>query len=165
MNLFKTTLLASVVAAAGVGTAQAAQHTESFQVTITITESCTINSASNVDFGDKVRSSAGDVTANGTINVTCTPGTAYQIGLSNGDYYASGSRRMAGTGGFVPYNLYLDGAMTQNWGQNWGTADVASGIGDGSAQPYTVFGRVSGSGNVNVPAGVYSDTIIATVAY
>jgi len=166
MNLFKTTLIATALAGACfTGNATAGTDDESFQVTITITESCAINSASNITFADKARSSGGAVTANGTLSVTCTPNTSYQIGLSNGNYYANSSRQMAFGTNRVAYSLYNDAAMTQNWGQNWGTTDVVAGTGTGSAVPITVYGRVEGDANVNVPAGVYSDTVVATIAY
>ena len=166
MNVFKTTLIAAALATAGfAGNAAAATDDESFQVTITITESCQINSASNIAFADKARSSAGAITANGTLSVTCTPNTSFQIGLSNGNYYSGGNRQMAFGTNRVAYNLYSNAALSQNWGQNWGTADVVSGTGTGSAQAITVYGRVDGDANVNVPAGVYSDTVVATINY
>jgi spore coat protein U-like protein len=64
------------------------------------------------------------------------------------------------------YNLYLDSAYTQIWGDGTGgTVTKSDNIGGllGSSISYTVYGRLPGG--QNVPAGVYSDTVFVTVIY
>lgn len=168
MTLFKRTLIAAALATACVaGPASAATDTTDIQVTITITESCTFETGGDdVEFGQKARSSAGDVTATGSLIVNCTTGTPYTIALNEGANGASvTSRLMKRSSGTetIPYSLYRDAAMTQNWGN--GTSDVQGGTGNGTDQSIPVYGRVLGSSNVNVPAGSYADTITATVTY
>lgn len=168
MRLFKSTLIATALVAAGfVGNASAATATTTFQVKIKITESCEFKTGgSDVVFPDKVRSSTGDVTANGALVVNCTTGTPYSIGLNqgaNGSSVTSRVMKHASLNNTIPYSLYRDAAMTQNWGTAAGV--VESGTGNGANQTIPVYGRVLGSSNVNVPAGDYADTITATITY
>ncbi|HET6397138.1 MAG TPA: spore coat U domain-containing protein [Pseudoxanthomonas sp.] len=159
--------LAAALALAATGNATAATDTTTFQVRITVTESCEFRTGgSDVNFPDKVRSSAGDVTATGALVVNCTTGTPYAIGLDQGTYGSSVTSRLmkhaTGTA-TIPYSLYRDAAMTQNWGDAAGATQP--GVGNGSDQTVQVYGRVLGSSNVNVPAGDYADTITATITY
>ena len=169
MNLFKSTLIATALVAAGfAGTANAATATSNFQAKIVITESCAFSTtgASDVDFGTKARSAGGNEDDNGTLVVNCTTGTPYAIGLDQGTYGSSVTSRLmkhaTGTA-TIPYSLYRDAAMTQNWGDAAGATQP--GVGNGSDQTVQVYGRVLGSSNVNVPAGDYADTITATITY
>src|SRR5690348_15641269 len=80
MNVFKSTLIAAALVAAGVaGNADAATANSNFQVKINITESCSFSStgASDVDFGNKARMSTGNVDTTGILVVNCTQGTTY----------------------------------------------------------------------------------------
>ncbi|KAF1700713.1 Csu type fimbrial protein [Pseudoxanthomonas kaohsiungensis] len=167
MNLFKNTLIATALVAAGLaGTASAATDTRNFQVKINITESClfSTSASSDLDFGNKARLSANDVDSTSTLVVTCTNGTPYNIGLNagTGSGATDTARKMTGPGGTVPYSLYKNTGRTQNWGDT-GTNRVA-GTGSGSAQTITVYGRVL-SADTGVSAGTYTDTITATITY
>lgn len=161
--------IAAFLSLGGVQTADAATATGNFQVRITITESCSFSTAgaSDLDFGDKARASAGDVADQGSLVVNCTQGTPYNIGLNQGTGAGAttSNRKMTSAGGdTVGYSLYRDGALTQNWGDTVGV-DTQPGTGTGSDQTVPVYGRVLGGSNVNVPAGQYSDTIVATITY
>lgn len=168
MNLFKSTLIATALVAAGfVGNAHAAQDTDTFNVKIVITESCSFSAAAtDVDFQSKARGSAGDVDATGTLVVTCTNGTPYTIALNAGTYSGATvtSRRMSSGSSNVPYSLYRDSNRTENWG-NTGAADMVAGTGDGNAQNISVYGRVLSADTVGASAGTYTDTITATINY
>ncbi|KAF1698403.1 MULTISPECIES: spore coat U domain-containing protein [Pseudoxanthomonas] len=163
----KLSLAAALSAAALAGNAHAATDTDTFQVLIKITESCEFRTGgSDVVFPDTVRSAAGDVTANGALVVNCTTGTPYAIALNQGANGSSVTSRLmkhASLNETIPYSLYRDAALTQNWGDTTGTTQA--GTGDGTDQTVPVYGRVLGSSNVNVPAGDYADTITATVTY
>lgn len=169
MKLFKSTLIATALIAAGfAGNASAATATASFQAKIVITESCAFSTtgAADVDFGTKARSAAGNEDDNGTLVVNCTTGTPYNIGLSAGAFPAATvtTRRMSSGSSNIPYSLYRDAARTLNWGNTVGT-DTLTATGNGANQNVTVYGRVAGGANVNVPAGTYTDTITATITY
>jgi spore coat protein U-like protein len=169
MNLFKTTLIATALVAAGMSaSANAATDTAQFQVQIVITESCDIQavSASNIDFATQARNTGAPVDAQGTLQVNCTSGTPYTIGLNAGANSTSATasannRRMANGTNFVPYGLYRDSGRTLFWGNVIGT-DTVAGTGNATNQSIPVFGRVP---STNAPAGTYVDTVIATVTY
>lgn len=170
MKLRNVPLLACIAVAAASGAAHAATDTTQFQVKITITESCDVHTvnATDIDFGTHVRSTdATPIDNQGALQLNCSRGTPYQIALDPGLHFSSGTaaadnRRMLGAdNNYVPYGLYRDAARTQFWGRVLGTNTVA-GIGNAAPQSIPVFGRVPAT---NVPAGVYLDTITATVTY
>lgn len=144
------------------GLAQTA--TTQFTVQITITASCQINSASNMDFGSNGVIS-GNVDAASTLTVQCTNSTPYNIGLNAGTGTGATveTRLMTGpASATIGYSLYTTEARTAVWGNTVGTNTV-TGTGTGAAQAYTVYGRV---GQQTTPApGVYTDTVTATISY
>ncbi|HEX4555599.1 MAG TPA: spore coat U domain-containing protein [Xanthobacteraceae bacterium] len=141
----------------------AATSTATFTVQVTVVATCTINSASTLNFG-----SQGVFTANvdqtSTIQVQCTNTTPYTIGLDAG--LGSGAtvavRKMTSGGATVNYTLYSDSGRTTVWGTTIGTNTVAA-TGNGAAQSYTVYGRIPAQ---TTPApGSYADTVTVTVTY
>ncbi|WP_250537024.1 spore coat U domain-containing protein [Caballeronia sp. AZ10_KS36] len=143
----------------------ASPKTTTFTVSLTIQADCSIT-ANSLNFG-----TTGLITSNidqaTTMSVTCSSGTAYNVGLDGGSVSGStvATRLLGGTGTPVPtvnFALYRDSARTQNWGQTVGT-DTLSNTGSGSAQTLTVYGRVPPQ---NAPAaGAYSSTITTTVTF
>ncbi len=97
--------------------------------------------------------------------MTCSSGTAYNVGLDQGSVTGSSptARLLGGTGSnTVNFGLYRDAARTLNWGNTVGS-DMQSGTGSGTGQTLTVYGRVP---TQNAPAaGAYSSTITATVTF
>jgi spore coat protein U-like protein len=68
------------------------------------------------------------------------------------------------------YNLYTANTYTTVWGDNTGGTGHATGTGAGMGVPQTqsltVYGRLRAVDNVaGVGAGIYSDTITATITY
>ena len=105
------------------------------------------------------------VDTNAIITVTCTNTTSYNISLNQG--LAAGasvtSRKMTrGGADLLAYSLSSDAARSVNWGQTIGT-DTVAGVGNGSGQTLTVYGRIS-AGQRLTP-GSYADTILATITY
>lgn len=164
-------LIACAVAAglSAASNARAATATTQFQVRIVITESCDIQAvaASDVDFGTFARSSGAPADAQGTLQLNCTQGTPYSIGLDAGanptsTAAAADNRRMTdGNSNYVAYGLYRDTARQQFWGDVIGT-NTLSGTGTASNQAIPVYGRAP---STNAPAGSYVDTVVATVTY
>ena len=152
-----------------VGSAQAATVNDSFRVTIEIRETCSLDvAAADVDFGQVDRSVVGNTDAGSTLQVTCTPGTPWVLGLDNGVNASSPTvsatnRRMTNGTSFVAYGLFRDAGRSQLFGGTAGT-DTVSNTGTGSAQSVPVYGRVPGS-STNVAAGSYEDTVVALVTY
>lgn len=153
-----------------------AADTTTFNVRIIITKACTITAATatDVDFGSVLSTSATQVDAQGSITAQCTALTPYTIALSAGANAATANdvttRRMRNidtavtTNNFVGYQLYSNATRTQVWGNTTGTNTVA-GVGNGLNQPYPVYGRVANPSVNNAATGSYLDTITATITY
>ncbi|MEG1681917.1 MAG: spore coat U domain-containing protein, partial [Stenotrophomonas sp.] len=113
------------------------------------------------------RSSGTPVDAQGTLEVNCTNGTPYTIGMNPGVNSTSttataNNRRMSdGANNFVAYGLYRDAGRQNLWGEVIGT-DTLAGTGTAGAQTIPVYGRVP---STDAPAGSYGDTVIATITY
>lgn len=136
------------------------QMSPSFAVLANVIPNCKVT-AQNINFGNSgVLDTAVD--ANGGLGVTCTPGTAYNIGLNNG-LTGTGptARRMTLGSQAVTYGLYKDAARSQPWGDSGGT--LVPGTGAGTAQSLPVYGRVPTQPTPS--PGTYSDTVVVTVTY
>lgn len=145
------------------GTSYAASTTSTFAVQVAITATCTINSASTLNFGTQgVLGTNVDQTS--TLQVTCTNTTPYNIGLDAGTGSGAtvATRKLTSGGATVNYSLYSDSGRTTVWGTTIAT-DTVAGTGNGAAQSYTVYGRIP---TQTTPApGNYADTITVTVTY
>lgn len=108
-----------------------------------------------------------------SVTVSCiglTTNTSYSIaiGPSSGQT-SSAARYMRSALGGTPliYNLYVDPARTQVWGDASGsmvTGVIApTGLLTGEAQ-HTIYGKITG-GQSDVQAGTFSDTVRVTVSY
>jgi spore coat protein U-like protein len=155
--------LAAILAILFNGTAFAATTTTTFAVQITINASCTILSASTLNFGAQGVLSA-NVNQTSTIAVQCTNTTPYNIGLNAGTSPGATvtTRKMVNGAATVSYSLFSNAGMTTNWGNTVGTDTVAA-TGNGASQSYTVFGQVPPQ-TTPAPA-LYTDTITVTVTY
>jgi len=153
--------LASIIP---MSSAMAQTATTTFSVQITISAECQINSASTLNFGTTGVINA-NIDSSSALAVQCTNSTAYNIGLDAGVGVGAtiAARRMTGpASATVQYSLYQDAGRTTLWGPTIGTNTVAA-TGNGSAQNYTVYGRVPPQGTS--AAGAYSDTVTVTVTY
>lgn len=142
----------------------AATATGSMNVRITITDECKVQTASDLDFG-----SHGVIDANvdqtSTINVQCTTGKSYNVGLSAGAGTGAtvAVRKMTGpASATIDYTIYRESTRTQLWGTTIPT-DTVGGTGNGAIQPLTVYGRVPPQ--TTPPAGLYTDTVSITITY
>ena len=144
--------------------AEAATATGNLNVQITIQAECTLGTINTVNFATHGVLNT-NVDSTGSLSVTCTNTTAYNIGLDAGAGSGAtiAARLMTGTGAAtVTYSLYIDSGRTQVWGSTIGTDTVAA-TGTGAAQSYTVYGRVPPQ---TTPApGIYTDTVVVTVTY
>lgn len=145
------------------GEAHATTTTTPMVVQMTITASCTISSASTLNFG-----SSGVIAANvdqtSTVQVQCTNTTPYNIGLDAGTGSGAtvAARKMTNGAATITYSLYSDSGRTTVWGSTIGTNTVSA-TGSGAAQSFTVYGRVPAQ-STPAPA-VYTDTVTVTVTY
>ncbi len=142
--------------------AEALTATGSFGVQVAIAATCVVTSATTLDFGTQGVLSA-NVDQTSVINITCTNTTPYNIGLDKGLNGSSVlTRQMKAGAAVVNYSMYSDSGRTTNWGNTVGTDTVAA-TGNGSAQAFTVYGRIPPQ--TSPAAGTYTDTITVTVTY
>jgi spore coat protein U-like protein len=158
--LVAATALIGVVAVQDAwGQSQSANAT--IAVTASVDPSCSVT-ASTLSFLTVPATTI--VNANATVNVTCTTGATYEVGMDPGLHAVSSQRNLKITGGatLLPYNLYQDAGYSIPWGNNL-EVDTQEGTGTGSAQPWTVYGQIPSQSTVTT--GVYTDTVTVYVTY
>ncbi|MCO5064510.1 MAG: spore coat U domain-containing protein [Rhizobiaceae bacterium] len=163
MRKIKYLALSVLMAATPVSQASAATVTTNLNVKITITNGCSVETPSDLDFGSEDLLDA-NIDEQTTLSVTCTNQAAYKVGLSAGT--GSGAtesvRKMTGGSETVSYGLYRDAARTLVWGDIAGT-NFYSGTGNGDAQSLSIYGRVPPQ--VTPSARDYTDTVTVTVSF
>ncbi len=146
--------------------------TSSMTVTATINPNCTI-SANPLAFGvydPVVTNASSPLTTSTTLAVTCTAGDTPTVTLGQGSHAAGDStdaspdRRMLATVNATSY--YLSYTLLQPddatpWGNTSGTGYGY--LGTGTAGSITVNGSVGQ--NQQMPAGNYSDSVVATITF
>ncbi|MDM1342545.1 MULTISPECIES: Csu type fimbrial protein [Acinetobacter] len=134
-------------------------NSTTFKVQMTVTERCDIETGQtqDIDFGTIQRSSS-NLTAYGSLNVSCTEGTPYAITLHSDKALKNTQDNSVQ----IPYQLYQDEAYKVVWGNSSQEGFTQSGT--GTDQPLKVWAKVE-DGKTNVPAGTYTDTVVATVTY
>jgi spore coat protein U-like protein len=160
--------IAAGVLLAMAGAAQAATKTSSFTVSATVASNCLI-SAANLDLGTFDGTNDLD-TATSNITVRCTTGLPFSVGLSEGLHgsFANRKLKIAGTDpDTLVYNLYTDSARTIIWNETTNrSGGIGAGMSSGSAVTVPVYGKLLASENDGLgKAGLYNDTIVATITY
>jgi spore coat protein U-like protein len=164
----RANVLAPVVAGALLslaGNAWAATKTASFTVSANVLKNCVI-SAGNLALGDF--DGTNDLTSTSAVSVRCTNGTPYSVTLSTGASGSYANRTLTNGTDTLVYNLYTDAGHTTIWGDNTGGSGhvVGAGTGFAAATALDVYGRLLASDNTGpVDAGVYTDTIVASIVY
>lgn len=139
----------------------AATKTAKFNVTATVQNDCTV-AATDLAFGT-VGLLSSNVDSTSTLTITCTPTTAYKVGLDAGNVTGStvDNRLMASGATTLRYQLYSDTARTQVWRDS--VDSTVGGTGSGVAQSMTVYGRIPVQ---TTPAvGSYLAQVTATITY
>lgn len=163
--------LSKALATAALGmmavTAQAqTTATGTFQVRISIQGVCQITSITDIDFGSPL-SVANTYSQTGTIEVQCTNGLPFTLGLDGGTVTGDvNNRAMASAAGTqIPYTLRHGSPTGANWGNDassW-VSGTGAGIGSSYAIDFTVYGQATVTGTE--PVGQYLDTVTATITY
>ena len=124
---------------------------------------CTVTTA-GVIFGTYSVFSATALVSTGIISLSCAPNDKnVTVTLSTGSSLTYVSRRLSGPGANVlNYNLFMDSAYTQTWGDGTGGTSFYSNFKPFSVD-LTVYGRIPAGQDVQ--AGAYSDTIVITVNF
>jgi spore coat protein U-like protein len=161
---FKTAIVFGACAAFATP-ASAGTQSANLGVSATVTANCSVSTTA-VGFGTVDTLSASEKLGTGSVSVTCTSGASWtaaaDIGAGSGATFAT--RRMTSSGNTLNYTLYTDSNRTIVWGDGTGTTATVGNTGSGSAQAFTVYGRVPG-GQSSAPAGSYADTVGVTITY
>ncbi|WP_349380231.1 spore coat U domain-containing protein [Alcanivorax sp.] len=125
---------------------------------VNIPDQCQV-SATDLDFGTR-NTPLAQVDSTSTVTVRCTNTTDFDVGLNGG---LNGNRQMSNGTDQVDYELYQDAGRSVLWGNMPGTLQSGIGLGTGSAQNLTVYGRVFP--DPSAEAGSYSDTVTVEVTF
>jgi spore coat protein U-like protein len=163
MNRKSILVLGILAASIGMVTVQAATTTTTFAVSATVLTTCEVV-ATPLVFGNYNPTDVSDLDAANTATVTCTTGTAYNVGLDAGTGSGAtvSSRKMTSGTDLLNYTLYQDAARTTVWGETIGTNTVSATAGV-LPTVHNIYGKVVNG--QNVPTGSYADTITVTVTF
>lgn len=150
------------------GSQQTGTSTQSIVVNIAISKDCTAITAPGVNFGSAplVGSFTG---VSQSINVICTKGSTYTVGMSNGLHAVGTQRYMTSSaGGKLAYEIYK-GSGTTRWGSTVTAERMLSGdanntSGDGLTRTFNYNAQVLTSQATPV-AGSYSDTVTVDLSF
>ncbi len=119
---------------------------------------CTV-SGGTLNFGS-VGLLSSNVDQAATITPTCSSGVSYTISLDGGQHGGTSAtnRKMVNGANSVTYGLFTDAARSSGW---YGAS--VGGTGTGSAQSFTVYGRVAPQSTP--PPATYTDTVVITVTF
>lgn len=138
------------------------QVTRTIQVTLQqVSPGCGIG-ANSLNFGNYTGTVLNSTT---TLQIACTGGTPYNVGLNAGTGAGATvtTRKMTGpAGALLNYKLFSNSQRTANWGNTVGT-DTVTGAGNNAIQNLSVYGQIPAGQSVGT--GSYTDTIIATLTY
>jgi spore coat protein U-like protein len=164
----KVKQLAIAALVCGLGrVADAGTATGTMTVTASVSASCSVT-AGTLAFGAYNTVTGTAVTGSTTLSLSCTKGSTATITLGQGSQPATGStdiiplRQMANGTSRLAYFLYQDTTRLVAWGN---TALTGEAYLSATASPtnVNVYGTISAS--QDVPAGSYSDSVLATVSF
>jgi spore coat protein U-like protein len=141
------------------GTTPALAPTDSIGVSLQVLDECTIGTH-DIDFGTTGLIPA-NIDTSSTVDIECTDGTHYAIGLDQGGNDASGVRQLKSGSNFVKYDLSSQSDYSSSWGDT--ATHTVTGIGTDAPVQIPVYARVLQ--HQNVPIGTYADTVTATIWY
>lgn len=138
-----------------------------FTASATVDNHCYVTT-NDLNFGSVSSLAAGPITGTSTLNVQCSNGTPYQVGLSNGVNSTGDTNRSmknTSTAVLVRYDLYQDAARSVRWGNNSaaGGDTLNNQTGTGAYTPITIYGQAYP--DASTTAGNYADTVTVTLYY
>ncbi|KAE9658916.1 spore coat U domain-containing protein [Pseudomonas sp. PB105] len=140
-------------------------------VSMTVTNDCQIT-APNISFGSAPVVSGFTAVTGQTINIACTKGSAYTVGLSDGQNPLSvgGRRRMISGSNYLAYDIFKS-AGTTRWGsvgaarRASSTAEVNPGNGLGTGSQVFNYNAKIYTDQTTPPAGTYLDNVVLDVGF
>ena len=165
-NAFAAALAAWL--ALGGASVHAGTATGSITVSATVVSSCIVSGAT-LNFGAAIdpTSASVPIDSSTSITVVCTATTPYAValnaGVNAGGASNFGARAVKNGLKSLGYQLYADALHTTVWGDGTSASATQPGVGTGSNQSLTVYGRLP-SVTGAIP-GTYTDTVTVTVTY
>lgn len=156
------------VAGLCVGTVQTSTGTAmTFAVNLVLTNDCTTITAPNVSFGSAPLVGSFS-TVQQTINVVCSKGSTFTVGLSNGSYYSGTTRQMASGTNRLAYDIYKGTTTTTRWGptgtDRWSSASATSLSSDLITRNFTYTAQILTTQNTPA-AGSYTDSVVVDLSF
>jgi spore coat protein U-like protein len=162
-------LLTIIVSATFVPFSAQAQ-TVNVAVGANIVAACTLTQTS-IAFGTYTPTAPTALDATGSVSLSCTTGSIPNIAISTGANFASATRNMASGVNRLAYGVFLPSANTAAAACDYTTAYPTTNPGfvltaapDNLARSYNLCGRIP-AGQVTAATGVYSDTVVASIAF
>jgi spore coat protein U-like protein len=155
----RSLLAAAAFAALAFAAPAAAQTTATFQVSATVIARCNIT-ATNITFPSYDVFDTNDTPATGTVQVNCTRGSAYHVGLDNGANF-SGGRRMRNGTEYLNYSLFSDAGHSVGWTTTATVDGTIAATYPRTPNTHTVYALIPAL--QDVPPGTYTDSVIASV--
>ena len=141
----------------------AGAQTTTLSVTASVVNNCTISADPvALDLYDPTDAGSADIDGEGRLTIACTRGAAPAIALGAGVNAAAGVRRMSDGAALLAYELYQDATRTRVWATGDGVL-TTSAAPTRAPREFPVYARIPRG--QDVPAGMYSDTIVATVNF
>ncbi|MDU4094295.1 MAG: spore coat U domain-containing protein [Pantoea sp.] len=135
-------------------------------VNLTITNDCTTITAPNISFGSAPLVSSFSAVSQ-SINVICTKGSTYTVGLSNGNNANGNVRNMANGTNRLSYEIYK-GSGSNRWGpagtERQSSANATSVSSDGLTRTFPYTARILTTQSTP-PAGNYTDNVVVDLAF
>lgn len=163
VGLAATSALLLAVSGAGV----AGTVNDSFDVKLKITDNCTVDDISDMEFADQTFL-LNPVTATTSVTVNCTKGTSASVTLSG----TGGSRTMSNGTNTITYDLYSDSTHTTYWDATTDVTITGAGVNSSGATldattatgtTRTIYGHVPAQDTATT--GDYTATVMATVTF
>jgi len=165
-KLFFVLSTIGVLVASSDSPVMAGSATANLSVTAAVGANCTISTAP-VAFGayDPIVANAStNDDATGSVIVACTKGSTVTIGLGLGLNVSGSQMRMKdATTDYLNYALYQDSGRATVWGNSGAGLLSPVAAPDKNPRTFTVYGRIPSA--QDVPAGSYTDTVVATVNF
>jgi spore coat protein U-like protein len=143
--------------------------TQTLLVTLTVTNDCQITTPT-ISFGS-APVVAGFGTVSQSVSLSCTKGSAYTVGLNDGENVSGGRRRMKSTAGnYLAYDIFKS-AGTVRWGslttarRSSSDADVNPGNGTGTGSQVFNYNAKVYTDQATPPAASYLDNVILDVQF
>lgn len=106
-----------------------------------------------------------------TIQIRCSAGATYTVGLDNGSHALGSVRRMQGSAGYLAYEIYKSAVSPDRWGgfgaerRASSSADLNAGIYDSTTIQSFTYRAAIDPAQATPPAGNYRDTIMLDVEF